>query len=174
MNDFFGIGLPEFILIMIIAGIVMGPERIAKAARWLGKTSAQLQAISRGFVRQLNAELEAADQGGEIKGAVREMQELQRQVAELKGELRAVAQSAVREPRQALEAAHQEAQQTIRPPSFPALGQPAKGERPAVPAPSFPVFDEPANDETTNGVGASYPPPSLALPKRVEVAGDPD
>ena len=63
MDSVFGIGLPEFILIMLIAGIVMGPERIARTARWLGKTTAQLQAISRGFVRQLTAEIDGADDG---------------------------------------------------------------------------------------------------------------
>jgi Sec-independent protein translocase protein TatA len=162
MDSFFGIGLPEFVLIMIIAGIVMGPERIAKTARWLGKTSAQLQTISRGFVRQLNAEIEAADQGGEIKGAMREMQELQRQMAELKGELRSVAQSAVREPRQAMEAAHEEARQSIRPPTFPSLNHSANGPL--------------ATRQGDQGEQAapSYPPPSLALPKRVEVDSDPD
>jgi Sec-independent protein translocase protein TatA len=164
MDSFFGIGLPEFILIMIIAGIVMGPERIAKTARWLGKTSAQLQAISRGFVRQLNAEIEAADQGGEFKGAMREMQELQRQVAELKSELKTVAQSAVREPRQSLEAARREAEQTIRPPSFPALNEPGNGSA---------ATQVDSNDEANN-LPTVYQPPSLVLPKRLDVDSDPD
>lgn len=165
MDSFFGIGLPEFILIMIIAGIVMGPERIAKTARWLGKTSAQLQAISRGFVRQLNAEIEAADQGGEFKGAMREMQELQRQMAELKSELRAVAQSAVREPKDALE----EARQSIRPPTFPPLNDPQNGQ-------SSQSGQSTSGGETAgqNAHPPAYRPPSLALPKRVEVDSDPE
>ena len=29
MDSFFGIGLPEFVLILLIASVVMGPERIA-------------------------------------------------------------------------------------------------------------------------------------------------
>lgn len=165
MDSFFGIGLPEFILIMIIAGIVMGPERIAKTARWLGKTSAQLQAISRGFVRQLNAEIEAADQGGEFKGAMREMQELQRQMAELKSELRTVAQSAVREPKEALQAAHDEARQSIRPPTFPALNEAKNGQ-----SSSFNLESE-TDTETPSAI---YRPPSLALPKRIEVDSDPE
>jgi Sec-independent protein translocase protein TatA len=154
MESFFGIGLPEFILIMIIAGIVMGPERIAKTARWLGKTSAQLQAISRGFVRQFYAEVEAVDQGGEIKGAMREMQELQRQVAELKTELKTVTQSAMRDSRQTIEAARIEAEQTIRPLSFPSLNEPVNGQSTA---------------KTERQPSASQP-----LPKRVDVENDPD
>lgn len=165
MDSFFGIGLPEFILIMIIAGIVMGPERIAKTARWLGKTSAQLQAISRGFVRQLNAEIEAADQGGEFKGAMREMQELQRQMAELKSELRTVAQSAVREPKEALQAAHDEARRSIRPPTFPPLNEAQNGQ---------PAAADSGSETDSESPSPVYRPPSLALPRRVEVDSDPE
>jgi len=58
MDSFFGIGAPELILILVIAGLVMGPERIGRTARWLGRTTAQLQGISRSFMRQLNADLD--------------------------------------------------------------------------------------------------------------------
>ncbi|MCP5098981.1 MAG: twin-arginine translocase subunit TatB, partial [Chloroflexi bacterium] len=63
MDSFFGIGFPELVTILILAGIVMGPARIGRVARWLGRTTAQLQTISRGFMRQLSAELESVDDG---------------------------------------------------------------------------------------------------------------
>ena len=91
MDSFFGIGAPELVLILILAGIVMGPERIGQVARWLGKTTAQLQAISRQFVRQINAELTAADQGEELKGAMDDIKALQRQVRQLRDELKTTA-----------------------------------------------------------------------------------
>ncbi|HMT22539.1 MAG TPA: twin-arginine translocase TatA/TatE family subunit, partial [Promineifilum sp.] len=42
MDNVFGIGLPEFVLILVIAGMVMGPERIARTARSLGVLTARL------------------------------------------------------------------------------------------------------------------------------------
>lgn len=88
MDSFFGIGAPELILILLLASIVMGPQRISQAARWLGKTTAQLQAISRQFMRQLNTELAAADEGGDLKGAMDDIQALRRQVNDLRQELK--------------------------------------------------------------------------------------
>jgi len=88
MDSFFGIGAPELIFILILAGIVMGPQRISQVARWLGKTTAQLQRISRRFMRELNADLAAADKSGDLKGALDDIQSLRQQVTDLKKELR--------------------------------------------------------------------------------------
>ena len=68
MDSFFGIGAPELVLILIIASMVMGPKRIGQTARWLGRTTAQLQNISRSFIRQLNAELDLDGENNELKG----------------------------------------------------------------------------------------------------------
>lgn len=113
MDSFFGIGLPELVLILVIAGIVMGPERIGVAARWLGKTSAQLQAISRSFVNQLNAELDGIQDVDEIRGALRDMQDLRDQVEQLKRELISVSNGAIRESKQALQETREELERTI-------------------------------------------------------------
>jgi Sec-independent protein translocase protein TatA len=71
MDNIFGIGLPEFILILVIAGMVMGPERIVRAARSFGRLAARMQSVSRSFIRQLNAELESVDQDGQSKARLR-------------------------------------------------------------------------------------------------------
>ena len=76
MDSFFGIGLPELILILIVAGIVMGPERIGQTARWLGRTTAQLQKISRGFVRQLNQELDNSCDGKALRETMQQLHQL--------------------------------------------------------------------------------------------------
>ncbi len=86
MDSFFGIGLPELILILVIAGVVMGPERIAHIARWLGKTTAQLQSISRAFVQQLHNEIDGIDDGEALKSAMTEMQSLRQELESLKSE----------------------------------------------------------------------------------------
>ena len=86
MDSFFGIGLPELVLILLFAGLVMGPHRIRQIARMLGRITAQLQRVSREFARQLNAELDAVD-SGEIKGALRDVRSLQDEVEALRREL---------------------------------------------------------------------------------------
>jgi Sec-independent protein translocase protein TatA len=115
MDSIFGIGLPELILILVIAGIVMGPERIGVTARWLGKTSAQLQAISRSFVSQLNAELDGITDADEIKGALQDMQDLRDQVEQLKKELISVSNGAVLDTKKTLKETQEELERTIAP-----------------------------------------------------------
>jgi Sec-independent protein translocase protein TatA len=101
MDSFFGIGLAELIVILVLAGLVMGPHHIRRVARTLGRVTAQLQSISREFTRQLNAELDSLDRG-EVKGAVQDVKELQRQVQELRRELSAMPRNLAGESREAL------------------------------------------------------------------------
>jgi len=86
MDSFFGIGLPELILILLLAGMVMGPHRIRFIARKLGRITANLQGISRQFARQLNAELDSVE-GNEVTGAWDELRQLQKEVQSLRDEL---------------------------------------------------------------------------------------
>ena len=149
MDSFFGIGAPELILILVIAGLVMGPERIGRTARWLGRTAAQLQGVSRSFMRQLNAELDLDSETSELKSAWRDMQDLRRQIDDLKGELTAVAGGAFKEGEKALTDVKKEVERTIAPPSLTA-----------------PVAEESAK--------ADDPAPPQKLPERIEVADDPE
>ncbi|MBK8433017.1 MAG: twin-arginine translocase TatA/TatE family subunit [Chloroflexi bacterium] len=88
MDSFFGIGSMELVVILIIAGIVMGPERIAQAAKWLGKTTAYFQSVSRGFALQLRNELDTIDEKGDLREALKEMQNMQKEVQSLRREVR--------------------------------------------------------------------------------------
>jgi Sec-independent protein translocase protein TatA len=85
MESFFGIGLGELIVILILAGLVMGPQRVRQVAFTLGRTLARLQRASRQLTRELNAELDSLD-GGELRGAAREMDELRRELASFRRE----------------------------------------------------------------------------------------
>ncbi len=114
MDNFFGIGLPELILILVIAGIVMGPERIVLIARWLGKTTAQLQSVSRAFVRQLHAELDGVDDGDAFKDVMNELQGLRSELESLKGEFTSIATGTVKESKDVI----QEIENSIKPPSL--------------------------------------------------------
>lgn len=116
MDSVFGIGAPELIVILLLAGIVMGPHRIHQVARWLGRVTAQFQAIARGFARQLSAELDAVDQGGEIKGAMHDVQDLQRQITELRRELASVSRGTVQESKKVMRENQQLVEETIKSP----------------------------------------------------------
>ncbi|MGB1252884.1 MAG: Sec-independent protein translocase subunit TatA/TatB [Candidatus Promineifilaceae bacterium] len=85
------IGFSELVFILILAGLVMGPNRIRDVARWLGQTTAKLQGISRQFRNQLNNELDAAEKE-DLRGALDDIKDLRRQVVELRRELVSVPQ----------------------------------------------------------------------------------
>ena len=56
--EIFGIGPAELILILIVAFIVLGPERLPAVARALGKWAYQLRKMSSEFTRQLGPEMD--------------------------------------------------------------------------------------------------------------------
>jgi sec-independent protein translocase protein TatB len=101
MDSIFGIGLPELMVILLLAGLFMGPHRIRRVARTLGYWTAQLQTISRQFARQLNTELDSLD-SGEMKGALQDVRDLQREVEALRGELGQASRSVIQEGEGAL------------------------------------------------------------------------
>jgi Tat protein translocase TatB subunit len=61
--DFFGIGIGELILIIIVALIVIGPAKIPGMARTLGRTINSLKKASGDLTSQINKELEAEELG---------------------------------------------------------------------------------------------------------------
>ena len=153
MDSFFGIGAPELVLILLLSGLVLGPHRIRQVAHWLGKTTAQLQAIARGFSRQLNAELDAVDGSGDLRDTMKEMQDLRRQIADLRREVTSVASQPFEEGRRALEEGQKALNNSIKPPT---LGfKPEQIEKPKAHPPEIEESD-------------------VSLPKLIDVADDPD
>lgn len=156
MDSLFGIGAPELLVILLLASIVMGPQRIRQVAFWLGKVTAQMQVIARGFSRQLNAELEAADSNGELRQTMTEVQDLRRQLADLKREIGAGVTQPMNEGRKAYLDGRYLLENSIKPPNI--------ENRPESPAPTL----------------ASPPPPTAvngtpsSLPRPLDVAGDSD
>lgn len=148
MDSFFGIGAPELILILFLAGIVLGPQRIRQVAYWLGKTTAQLQGIARGFSRQLNAELDAVDGGGELRDTMKEMQDLRRQMADLRREVTSIASVPFEESRRAVQESQKLSENSIRPP-------------------------QPSNERIVKET-AVPPQTDISLPKPIDIADDPD
>lgn len=57
----FNIGGGELIVIMLIALIVLGPQRLPDAARQIGKTMGDLRRLSSGFQNEMKGALSTAD-----------------------------------------------------------------------------------------------------------------
>ena len=56
--DFFGIGLGEVLLILVLALIIWGPKRLPGIARTLGKTARTLRKATNDFTSQINREMD--------------------------------------------------------------------------------------------------------------------
>lgn len=184
MDSFFGIGFPELVFILIIAGLVMGPHRIRHVARTLGRFVAQMQVVSRQFTRQLNAELDALD-SPELKGAVEDMKDLRREVEDLRRQMRSMPQELASEGRSTLRQAVNEGQQALE------ESRQALGERDYKPVSRPRTEAQTGSGRADNGGagnhdgaghhggaaihgGAANSPAPVTLPTPIEVADDPE
>jgi sec-independent protein translocase protein TatB len=68
--DIFGIGTNEFLIIMLLAVIVLGPERLARVAREAGKLMRNLKAYFGSLNDELKSELDMLDELRDVKTEV--------------------------------------------------------------------------------------------------------
>jgi sec-independent protein translocase protein TatB len=65
--ELFGVGTNELLVIVLLAAIVLGPERLAKTARETGKLIRNLKAYFKSLSDELSSELDLLDEIKEIK-----------------------------------------------------------------------------------------------------------
>ena len=135
----------------------VGPHRIRQAARWLGVMTVKLQMISRSFMRQLNSELDSLDSGGDLRGAMEEVQNLRRQVEDLLRELTTSTMRPIDEGKQMLAETRQVINQTIAPPGL---------------IPNSDSNNEQSKQIESDVSGEAESTPPASLPNIVDVPGD--
>ncbi len=65
--DIFGIGGNELVVIILLAAIILGPERLARSAREIGKFVKNAKAYFTSLSSELRAELDVLDEMEKIK-----------------------------------------------------------------------------------------------------------
>jgi sec-independent protein translocase protein TatB len=65
--DILGYGGSEVLVILLLAGIVLGPERMARVARELGKLIRNLKAYFNSLNEELKSELDFLDEIKDVK-----------------------------------------------------------------------------------------------------------
>lgn len=65
--DILGFGSSEILVILLLAGIVLGPERMARAGRELGKLVRNIKTYFNTLNEELKTELEILDEIKDVK-----------------------------------------------------------------------------------------------------------
>ncbi len=68
--DIFGIGGSELLVILLVAGIILGPERLARLGREAGKFVRNAKAYFHSLSGELKSELDLLDELRDIKREV--------------------------------------------------------------------------------------------------------
>ena len=129
----FGIGVPEMVVILVVALIVLGPKRLPEVARALGKGLAEFRKVT----GDVNRELEAAR--SMIEAEAREHEAAQRRVEREARRKTAAGTEAAPEVSAAADAA----------PAPPSAAQATAPAAPAAPAPNAPSDAAPATEPKT-------------------------
>jgi sec-independent protein translocase protein TatB len=67
MDGIFGIGGSELVVILILAGVILGPERLARSAREIGRFVKNVKAYFSSLSSELKAELDVLDDMDKLK-----------------------------------------------------------------------------------------------------------
>ncbi len=71
--DVFGIGTNELIVIVVLAAVVLGPERVVRSAREIGKLVRNVKEYFGSLSDELKSELDVLDDLQKVKDEVRKL-----------------------------------------------------------------------------------------------------
>ena len=71
--DIFGIGGNELLVIVVLAAVVLGPERLARSAREIGKLVRNVKAYFGSLTDELKSELDVLDDLKKVKDEVKKL-----------------------------------------------------------------------------------------------------
>lgn len=131
----FGIGSTEFLVILLVALLVLGPKSLSKISRTVGKYMGEFRRVSTDFQRTLNAEV-AEEERKDAREAVRRKAEAARAARARREEAKAL-EAKPEAPAQA--EASQQADAAACPPS---PASQAAGQAEAAPKPDIPQAPE--------------------------------
>ena len=72
--NIFGIGLPEMIVIFVMALLIFGPKKLPEIGRSLGKTIRSFQDASKEFENEFKREIDNKDESVKMKAQLEEAQ----------------------------------------------------------------------------------------------------
>lgn len=79
----FGIGLPELFVILAVALIVLGPQRLPEVARMLGRAYGQLRRASEEFQQTIRQDLAALERQEDVNRNKAVAQEIRERCADV-------------------------------------------------------------------------------------------
>jgi sec-independent protein translocase protein TatA len=79
----FGIGLPELVVILAVALIVLGPQRLPEVARMLGRAYGQLRRASEEFQQTIRQDLAALERQEDVNRNKAIAQEIRERCADV-------------------------------------------------------------------------------------------
>lgn len=124
--DFLGIGVPEFLLILLIALIVFGPDRLPEVAAQAARTFKQLRRYATEVTGQFREEFEALTQ--EYEAMQEDLRQTQRELRELRESLQRDAAVASQELSESVEGVRQEIVRSIDDAAAPVVVNPEPAE----------------------------------------------